>query len=89
MEPIRCERVLLAVGRVPYTTGLGLDTVGIHLDKKGRIPVDDFFRTSAEGVYAIGDVIDRMPGTAEQRDDAAGQRCVVLDDQDAQRSAPA
>jgi dihydrolipoamide dehydrogenase len=58
MEPIKCERVLLAVGRVPYTDGLGLDTVGIHLDKKGRIPVDDCFRTSAEGVYAIGDVIE-------------------------------
>jgi dihydrolipoamide dehydrogenase len=58
MAPIRCERVLLAVGRVPYTTGLGLDTVGIQIDKKGRIPVDDFFRTSVEGVYAIGDVIE-------------------------------
>ena len=58
MEPIKCERVLLAVGRVPYTEGLGLETVGIQVDKKGRIPVDDFFRTSAEGVYAIGDVIE-------------------------------
>jgi dihydrolipoamide dehydrogenase len=58
MEPIKCDRVLLAVGRVPYTEGLGLDTVGIQVDKKGRIPVDDFFRTSAQGVYAIGDVIE-------------------------------
>jgi dihydrolipoamide dehydrogenase len=58
MEPIKCERVLLAVGRVPNTEGLGLESVGIQLDKKGRIPVDDFFRTSAEGVYAIGDVIE-------------------------------
>ena len=58
MEPIHAERVLLAVGRVPYTEGLGLAAVGIQLDNKGRIPVDDFFRTSAEGVYAIGDVIE-------------------------------
>jgi dihydrolipoamide dehydrogenase len=58
MEPIRCERVLVAIGRRPYTDGLGLDTVGVQIDKKGRIPVDDFFRTSAQGVYAIGDVIE-------------------------------
>jgi dihydrolipoamide dehydrogenase len=58
MEPIKCERVLLAVGRVPYTEGLGLESVGIQVDNKGRIPVDDFFRTSAEGFYAIGDVIE-------------------------------
>jgi dihydrolipoamide dehydrogenase len=58
MEPIKCERVLLAVGRVPYTDGLGLESVGIQVDNKGRIPVDDFFRTSAEGIYAIGDVIE-------------------------------
>ena len=58
MEPLHAERVLLAVGRVPFTEGLGLETVGIQVDKKGRISVDDFFRTSAEGVHAIGDVIE-------------------------------
>jgi dihydrolipoamide dehydrogenase len=58
MDSISAERVLLAVGRVPFTAGLGLETVGIQLDNKGRIPVDDFFRTSAEGIYAIGDVIE-------------------------------
>ncbi len=58
MEPLHAERVLLAVGRVPFTEGLGLETVGIQVDKKGRISVDDFFRTSAENVYAIGDVIE-------------------------------
>lgn len=57
LEPIRCDRVLLAVGRVPNTDGLGLDTVGIQLDEKGRIPVDEHFRTTAAGVYAIGDAI--------------------------------
>jgi dihydrolipoamide dehydrogenase len=56
-EPITCDRVLLAVGRVPYTEGLGLDAVGIQLDEKGRIPVDDHFATSVPGISAIGDVI--------------------------------
>jgi len=55
--PIECDRVLLAVGRKPNTAGLGLDSIGIELDAKGRIPVDDQFRTTAPGVFAIGDVI--------------------------------
>jgi dihydrolipoamide dehydrogenase len=56
-EPIHCDRVLVAVGRVPQTEHLGLDSVGIELHKKGTIPVNDHFATSAEGIYAIGDVI--------------------------------
>lgn len=56
-EPITCDRVLVSVGRVPNTDDLGLESVGIVLDKRGRIPTDDHFRTSADGVYAIGDVI--------------------------------
>lgn len=56
-EPLECDRVLVAVGRVPYTENLGLETVGIHLAAGGRIPVDEHFQTSAENVYAIGDVI--------------------------------
>jgi len=56
-DPIECDRVLLAVGRVAYTDGLGLESVGIETDEKGRIHVDESFRTSAEGVYAIGDVV--------------------------------
>jgi len=53
--PLRCDRVLLAVGRVPHTAGLGLESVGIRLDEKGRIPVDERFATAAAGIYAIGD----------------------------------
>jgi len=56
-EPIRCDRVLVSVGRVPYCEGLGLETVGIALDARGRIPVDAHWRTTAPGVFAIGDVI--------------------------------
>jgi dihydrolipoamide dehydrogenase len=57
LEPIRCDRVLAATGRRPATAGLGLETVGIVPDRRGWIPVDDHFRTSAAGVYAIGDCI--------------------------------
>ena len=49
--------MLVAVGRKAYTDGLGLDTVGITTDERGRIPVDSDYRTSAEGIHAIGDVI--------------------------------
>ena len=55
--PIQCDRVLMSVGRVANTSGLGVDTVGIRTDKKGRIEVDPHFATSVPGIYAIGDVI--------------------------------
>ncbi len=56
-EPIHCDRVLVAVGRKPYTENLGLENVGLTTDKRGRLEVDGHFKTSAAGVYAIGDVI--------------------------------
>ncbi len=75
-EPIHCERVLVAVGRTPNTEGLGLDSAGITLDERGRIPVDDHFRTSAAGVYAIGDVI-RGPMLAHKAEEE-GVACAEL-----------
>lgn len=48
---------LVSVGRRPYTEGLGLDNVGIKLDDRGRIEVNDHLETNVEGVYAIGDVV--------------------------------
>ena len=51
------DKVLVAVGRKPYTEHLGLEAVGINTDEKGRIPVNAHFKTFAEGIYAIGDVI--------------------------------
>jgi dihydrolipoamide dehydrogenase len=56
-EPIRCDRVLVAVGRLPNTDGLGLDAIGVATDAKGYIPVDKNFLTAAPGVFAIGDCI--------------------------------
>ncbi len=56
-EAVEAEKVLVAVGRRPVTSGLGLEAAGVELDDHGRVRVDAGFRTSAEGVYAIGDVI--------------------------------
>jgi len=55
-EKIKADVVLVAVGRRPYTEGLGLDKVGITLEK-GFIPVNDHWETKAKGIYAVGDVI--------------------------------
>jgi len=57
LDPITCDRVLLAVGRRPNTEGLGLETIGITVDARGRVPTNAHFETSTPGVYAIGDVI--------------------------------
>ena len=83
-QTLRAERVLLAVGRRPFTEGLGLENVGIDTDERGFIPVNDAFETSAKGIYAIGDVIGdpMLAHKAEEEGYAlaellAGQRATV------------
>ncbi len=56
-EPLRCDRLLVAVGRKPYTDGLGLETVGLACDARGRVPVDAHMQSAVPGVFAIGDLI--------------------------------
>jgi dihydrolipoamide dehydrogenase len=56
-EEIKCDTVLVAIGRVPFTQGLGLEEAGVETDERGRIKTDGGFRTSVPGIYAIGDVI--------------------------------
>lgn len=56
-ETIQADVVLVAVGRIPFTDGLGLAEAGVALDPKKRILVDGHFQTSASGIFAIGDVI--------------------------------
>jgi dihydrolipoamide dehydrogenase len=51
------DKVLVAVGRRPYTDSLGLDKAGVELDEKKRIKVDHHLRTSAKNIWAIGDVV--------------------------------
>jgi dihydrolipoamide dehydrogenase len=56
-EMLEADIVLIAIGRAPYTDGLGLETVGVKKDNRGRVVVDSRYRTNVEGIYAIGDVI--------------------------------
>lgn len=56
-ETLQAEVVLVAIGRIPYSKGLGLDDVGVATDERGFIQVDENFKTSVGGIYAIGDVI--------------------------------
>lgn len=56
-ETLKADVVLMAIGRKPYVDGLGLENVGVELDDRGRIKTDEYFETSVEGIFAIGDVI--------------------------------
>jgi dihydrolipoamide dehydrogenase len=56
-ETIEADVVLVAIGRAPYTDGLGLSEAGVELDKRKRIVVDEHFQTNVQGIFAIGDVI--------------------------------
>ncbi|AFV75214.1 dihydrolipoamide dehydrogenase [Thermus oshimai JL-2] len=56
-EALWADRVLVAVGRRPYTEGLGLEAAGLSPDERGRIPVDAHLRTKHPHIYAIGDVV--------------------------------
>jgi dihydrolipoamide dehydrogenase len=65
---VEVDVVLVAIGRVPFTDGLGLEGVGITRDARGRIEVNEQFRTVVQGIYAIGDVI-RGPMLAHKAED--------------------
>jgi dihydrolipoamide dehydrogenase len=56
-ETLEADVVLVCIGRVPYTEGLGLKEAGVALDNRGRVQIDPHFATSVKGVYAIGDVV--------------------------------
>lgn len=56
-ETIQADIVLVAIGRRPFTEGLGLAEIGVALDDRGRIKTDHHFQTNIPGIYAIGDVI--------------------------------
>lgn len=57
VETVTADVVLVAVGRKPYTEGLGLAEVGVQLDGKGRVEIDGHYATNVPGIYAIGDVV--------------------------------
>ncbi|HTQ14264.1 MAG TPA: glutathione-disulfide reductase [Rhizomicrobium sp.] len=59
-EMLEADTVMLAVGRVPNTAGLGLEKAGVALGVKGEVKVDAFSRSNVEHIFAIGDVTDRL-----------------------------
>jgi dihydrolipoamide dehydrogenase len=67
-ETIEADVVLVSVGRVPYTEGLGLAEAGVKLDPRGRVEVDAQYATSVPGIWAIGDVI-KGPMLAHKAED--------------------
>jgi dihydrolipoamide dehydrogenase len=67
-ETLMADVVLVAIGRTPYTEGLGAKEAGIVLDERGRVLVNDHFATNVPGIYAIGDVI-RGPMLAHKAED--------------------
>ena len=56
-ETLDCDVVLVAIGRRPYTQGLGLEAVGVDTDNRGFITVDAHYQTNVEGIFAIGDCV--------------------------------
>jgi dihydrolipoamide dehydrogenase len=56
-ETLEADIVLVAVGRKPYTEGLGLEEAGVKLDERGRVAIDAHYATNVQGIYAIGDVV--------------------------------
>ncbi|MDB3858376.1 dihydrolipoyl dehydrogenase [Pelagibacteraceae bacterium] len=67
-DKIECDKVLISVGRKPYTEGLNLSKIGIKKDDKGRIQVNEKLQTSIKNIYAIGDVI-KGPMLAHKAED--------------------
>src|SRR5947208_2594229 len=70
------DKVLVSVGRRPFSEGVGAEKIGVELDEKKRIKVDEHFRTNVEGIYAIGDVI-AGPMLAHKAEDE-GIACVEI-----------
>jgi dihydrolipoamide dehydrogenase len=67
-ETIEADVVLVATGRKPYTSGLGLAEAGVVMDKRGFVDIDNHWRTSVPGIFAIGDVV-RGPMLAHKAED--------------------
>ena len=57
---IEADQIMLAIGRLPNTLALHVEKAGVELGKKGEVKVDDYSRTSAPHIYAVGDVTDRL-----------------------------
>ncbi len=69
-KEIKADKVLVCVGRRPYTEALGLDKAGIKVNNRGQIEIDDNFETNIDGVYAVGDCV-RGPMLAHKGEEEA------------------
>jgi len=56
-KELACDKVIVAIGRVPNTDGLGIEAIGLELDQRGYVPVDEHCRTKLPNLFAIGDVV--------------------------------
>ncbi len=79
-EKVKADIVLMSVGRKAYTESLGLDSVGVKTDDRGRVEVDGHFQSSVKGIYAIGDVI-AGPMLAHKAEDEGVVLAEMLDGQ--------
>jgi dihydrolipoamide dehydrogenase len=69
--------VLVATGRKPYVNGLGLDSLGVEMTKRGQIKTDDHWQTNIKGVYAIGDAIEGPMLAHKAEDEGMAVACVL------------
>jgi dihydrolipoamide dehydrogenase len=76
-ETLEADVVLVAIGRVPYTEGLGLEALGVKKDNRGRVIVDPHYKTNVDGIYAIGDVI-AGPMLAHKGEEEGGAVAEIL-----------
>ena len=76
-EALQADIVLVAIGRRPYTEGLGREAAGVKRDERGRVRTDAHFRTSIEGIYAIGDAI-AGPMLAHKAEDEGAALAEIL-----------
>jgi len=79
-ENLECDKVLVSVGRKPYTEGLNLSKIGVKKDDKGRIEVSKKFQTSISNIFAIGDVIEG-PMLAHKAEDEGIAVAEIIDGQ--------
>jgi dihydrolipoamide dehydrogenase len=75
-DQIDADIVLVAIGRRPYTAGLGLEETGVAVDKRGVVTIDENFQTNVEGIFAIGDCV-RGPMLAHKAEDE-GVACAEI-----------
>ena len=77
-QTLQVDQLIVSIGRVPNTAGLGLDSVGISTDERGFIPVDADCRTPVQGIWAVGDVVrgPMLAHKAEEEGVAVAERIV-------------